>query len=93
MPTFRIFFDYEKLRHHPEAVFEGVLPLKIKNEVKLKDYVRAIIIPEAERENIECAIPDNLGDRVVFVKNDCKDIWEWSEKVYEIAKHFNRIYS
>ena len=89
-PGVRFFFDYDKLQKHPEAVFEGVLPLKIKNEVKLKDYVRAIIIPEEERENIENAISDNLQDRVVFVKNDCKDIGEWSEKVYEIARNHER---
>ena len=33
----------------------------------------------------EC-IPAELCDRVIYVKNDCADIWEWSEKVYSIIE-------
>lgn len=85
-PGVRFFFDYKKLCTHPNAVFEGVLPLKIKDEVILKDWIHAIVVPENERAALENYIPQNLAQKVCFVKNDCKDIWAWSEKVYEFIK-------
>lgn len=85
-PGVRFFFDYQKIIQHPCAVFEGVLPLKIKDEVILKDWVRAIIIPQSEKTLFENRIPAELADKVFFLENDCKDIWEWSEKAYEFAK-------
>lgn len=73
-PGVRFFFDYKKLCTHPNAVFEGVLPLKIKDEVILKDWVHAIVVPENERAALENHIPQNPAQKVHFVKNDCKDI-------------------
>ena len=54
----------------------------MKDEVKLDDWVYAIIIPEAERKHFEGIIPDVLKSKVHYIENDCTDIWEWSEKVY-----------
>ena len=85
-PGVRFFFRYDELIHHPDAVFEGVLPLKVKNEVILKDWVMAIIVPTVWQEALEPHIPGELRSRVHFLENDCRDIWEWSEKVYEYAK-------
>ena len=28
----------------------------------------------------------NLRDRIIYVENDCNDIWDWSEKVYRIIE-------
>ena len=85
-PGVRFFFDYKKLCTHPNAVFEGVLPLEIKDEVILKDWIHAIVVPGNERAALEKHIPQNLAQKVHFVKNNCKDIWAWSEKVYEFIK-------
>lgn len=85
-PGVRFFFRYDDLVRHPKAVFEGVLPLKIKDEVVLKDWVTAIIIPESCRQATEPYIPEELKPRTHFLQNDCKDIWQWSEKVYEYVK-------
>ncbi|MBQ5310948.1 MAG: hypothetical protein ILP19_02755 [Oscillospiraceae bacterium] len=85
-PGVRFFFRYNDLICHPEATFEGVLPLKIKNEVVLKDWCLAIIAPTIYKEILEPHIPDELRAMIHFLDNDCKDIWEWSEKVYEYAK-------
>ncbi len=84
-PGVRFFFKYEKLAEHPNRVFDGVLPMKIKDEVILKDWVHAIIIPEMYKEEFEPHIPKELQDNIYYIMNDCKDIWEWSEKVYEFA--------
>lgn len=85
-PGVRFFFSYERLVRHPEAVFDGVLPLKVRNEVVLSEWVSSVIIPEEYRGLAESHIPDALREKVHFIKNDCRDIWEWSEKVYEFAK-------
>ncbi|MBR1383528.1 MAG: hypothetical protein IJ555_06930 [Ruminococcus sp.] len=85
-PGVRFFFRYNKLIHHPSATFDGVLPLKVKNEVVLKDWIYAIISPTIYCQTLEQHIPDDLRSKVYFLQNDCKDIWEWSEKVYEYAK-------
>ena len=35
---------------------------------------------------LERHIPDELKDRVIYVENDCKDIWDWAEKVYGVVE-------
>lgn len=81
-PGVRFYFQYDKLANHPKAVQDGFLPLKIKDEVILADYVYAIIVPEEYKEEVEPMIPPALIDKVYYLKNDCKDVWDWSEKVY-----------
>lgn len=81
-PGVRFYFKYEEISKHPYAVFDGVLPLKVKNEVKLEDWIYAIIVPKSQRGVIENYISDELSDKVYYIENDCKDIWDWSEKVY-----------
>lgn len=85
-PGVRFYFQYDELAKHPSRVFDGVLPMKVKDEVILKDWVHRIIIPEELRERLEAYIPEDLQSRVVYVEQDCKDIWDWSEKVYQIVE-------
>lgn len=85
-PGVRFFFRYDKLVTHPDAIFDGVLPLKVKNKVVLSDWIWAIIVPANYKPLFETHISAELKDKVYYLQNDCKDIWEWSEKVYEYAK-------
>ena len=85
-PGIRFFFRYDELIRHPGAVFEGVLPLKIRDEVVLEDWVSAVIVPENHRRQVEPHIPGGIRSRVHYLRNDCRDIWEWSEKVYEYVR-------
>ena len=85
-PGVRSFFRYDKLVEHPARVFDGVLPFKIKGEVVLKDWLHAIIIPENHKSEFEPLITSEFRNKVHYVLNDCKDIWQWSEKVYEFAR-------
>ena len=85
-PGVRFYFRYDELKKHPGRVFDGVLPMKIRDEVKLSDWVFRIIIPEREKSALSGHIPPELRDRVIYVVNDCADIWEWSEKVYRIIE-------
>lgn len=85
-PGVRFFFRYDSIVRHPNAVFEGVLPLKIKDEVVLKDWVHAIVVPSMYHGAVYGHIPEDLKGKVHFLPNDCRDIWQWSEKVYEYVK-------
>lgn len=81
-PGIRFFFQYDVLTKHSGTVFDGVLPMKVKDEILLSQWVYKIVIPLEEKEELERYIPDDLMGKVLYVKNDCKDIWDWSEKVY-----------
>ena len=81
-PGVRFYFRYDELAKHPGCTFDGVLPMKVKDEIILKDWLCAMVVPEELREIIAPAIPEELIDRVKYVENDCTDIWDWSEKVY-----------
>ena len=85
-PGVRFYFRYEELAKHPGRVFDGVLPMKIKDEIDLNTWACAIIIPRELKQELEYTIPENLKSRVIYVENDCKDIWDWSEKVYQIIE-------
>lgn len=84
-PGVRFYFKYEELINHPNAICDGVLPMKVKDEIVLRDWVHKIIIPTELKEKLESYIPDDLQDRVLYIENDCKDIWDWSEKVYTVV--------
>ncbi len=89
-PGIRFYFKYDELAKHPNVVFEGVLPMKVKDEIKLSDWVYAIIIPIYLQNEVKNSIPSELKDRVTYVENDCKDIWDWSEKVYRIVENMQK---
>ncbi len=89
-PGVRFFFKYDKIVTHPNATFESVLPLKIREEVILSDWVNTIIIPSAKIEAFEAIVPYELKSRIFYLENDCKDIWSWSEKIYEFVKNRER---
>ena len=85
-PCIRFYFRYEDLANHPGRVFDGVLPMKIKDEILLKDWLYAMVVPEKLQALIEPTVPEELAARVIYVKNDCTDIWDWSEKVYRVIE-------
>ena len=85
-PGIRFYFKYDEIVKHPNAVIDGFLPLKIKDELDLSEWVYAIIIPTLHKSILESAISDHLKDKVIYIENDCKDIWDWSEKVYLIIE-------
>ena len=88
-PGVRFYFRYDELVKHPGCTFDGVLPMKVKDEIILKDWLYAMVVPEELRELIEPVIPENLADYVIYIANDCQNIWDWSEKVYRLIEKRN----
>ena len=60
--------------------------MKVKDEIILSDWVYKIVIPMKLKNDLELYIPANLNDKIIYIENDCKDIWDWSEKVYRIIE-------
>ena len=65
--------------------WNGVLPVKVKDGVVLRDWVHAIVVPAEYRDKIGTHIPEGLSEKVCFVERNGVDIWKWSEIVYEYA--------
>lgn len=81
-PGVRFFFVHNDILNHPNYIFDGFDPAKIKDEIILSEYLFACIIPKGHEEEFRNIIPDCLFDKVFYIENDCKDIWDWSDKVY-----------
>lgn len=84
-PGVRFYFRYDDLNKHPQAVHDGFLPIKVKDEVNLADYVYRIIIPSEYKEQIMRVIPECLSNRTFCLNHDKLDVWQWSEKVYSFV--------
>ena len=67
-PGIRFYFRYDEIIKHPNAVIDGFLPLKIKDELNLSEWVYAIVIPVAHKSQLEPAIPGNLKHKVILLK-------------------------
>ncbi len=85
-PGVRFYFQYEQLLSHPNAICDGVLPMKVKDEILISDWVHKIVIPTKLKNVLASYIPPDLKDKIIYIENDCKDIWDWSEKVYRIIE-------
>jgi len=86
-PGVRFYFKYDELIKHPNSICDGVLPMKVKDEIILNEWIYKIVIPAKLRDKLEMYIPDNLKHKVMYIENDCKDIWDWSEKVYRAVEN------
>ena len=84
-PGVRFYFRYDDIVNHKDYADDGHHAAKVKNELLLADYLHCCIIPESYREEFENIVPSNFAGRVFYVENDCKDVWEWADKVYNLV--------
>ena len=85
MPGVRFYFRYDDIVNHPQYANDGHHAAKIKHELSLFDYLHCCIIPGANQDFFQKIVPSNLAERVFYVENDCKDAWEWADKVYGLV--------
>ena len=90
-PGVRFYFIHSDISNHPNYLYDGFDPAKIKDEIILSEYLFACIIPKEHEGEFRNIIPTGLLDKVFYIDNDCKDIWDWSDKVYNfIVSQRNR---
>ena len=82
-PGIRFIFKYDELKNHPNVVFDGVLPFKIKDSVSLKDYVYKIIVPKEYYPDLLGYAPQYLFDKIVYLSHKGMDIYKWNDLVYQ----------
>jgi len=84
-PGVRFYFKYDVIENHKDYTNDGYHPAKIKNEIVLSDYLHCCIIPENYKSEFENIIPPVLINKVFYIKHDCADIWDWTDKVYNFV--------
>lgn len=85
VPGVRFCFRYDALAEHPGRVFDGVLPMKIRDGIELAPWVYRIVIPDCHRALLEPVVPEPLRERVLYVPHRGEGLWAWSEKVYSLV--------
>jgi hypothetical protein len=81
-PGVRFYFKYDVIENHKDFANDGMHPAKVKDELILSDYLHCCIVPENYKTEFESIVPPVLADRVFYIENDCVDIWDWTDKVY-----------
>jgi len=83
VPGIRFYSRYPHLVQHPHAAFDGVLPVKVKDEVILLDWIDAIVIPSEFESQIMPYVPEDLLDRCIFLDRENRGLWFWSKALYD----------
>jgi hypothetical protein len=85
-PGIRFYFKYKSIIDHKDFVNDGYHSAKIKNELVLYDNLYCCIIPEQYKTDFLNIIPQNIINKIYYVENNCKNIFDWSEKVYNYIR-------
>ena len=71
--TYKYYNEFMWNKRYAECIsFEKTLEMMNGSNLKIGD--------------LDSAVPCQLKDKVLYVENDRKDIWDWSEKVYSIIE-------
>jgi len=84
-PGIRFYFKYNTIVSQINYVNDGYHPAKVKNELILSDNLFCCIIPKNYKEIFSDIIKSNYHNKIYFLENNCNDIWDWSEKVYNFV--------
>ena len=85
-PGVRFYFRYEDIIRHPNCVFDGSHPAKIKDELVLSDYLYACIIPEKHRDEFKDSIHTGIAQKIHYISQNGLELLDWSEKVYDFVE-------
>ena len=85
-PGIRFYFEYNYIIKHNDYLNDGYTPVKIKNELILLNNLYCCIIPKQYKNDFINIVPDNIKNKVYYIENDCKNIWDWSEKAYDFVR-------
>lgn len=63
----RFCFDWSDLAAHPDAVFDGVHPVKIGGPVELDRHLVAVVVNRAHVEAVSIALKSSFAERVIVL--------------------------
>lgn len=82
----RFYIRYEDMIRHKGHTFDGYHPIKVKDEVILKDYLYACIVPEQFKEQMKDCISHELAGKVFYLTQKGLTLQEWNDKVISFLK-------
>lgn len=86
LPGVRFYFRYAALAAHPNRVYDGYHPVKIRDCVDLRDYLVACVIPSYLWVELSPLIPPALQGRAHCLPYDGENLWDWGEKCYNFVQ-------
>jgi len=81
----RFYFRYEDVIRHPGHVLDGYHPVKVKDEILLRDYLHACVVPEQFKFELKNAVLPKLAAKVYYLSQDGLGVRDWTEKVYDFV--------
>ncbi len=85
VPGVSFHFKYEDLLKHKDFVFDGYHPAKIKDAVNLNELMFACVVPKQQQLLFEKLVPENIKNRVFYLKYDNDGLIQWNKKVYHFV--------
>ena len=88
-PGARFFFRTREMFEHPQATFDGLHPVKIKDALKLNSYLVAVVVPQVDEDGSHLVIksPPEFADRVIQLDHrEHYGLRQWSDAVFEAAR-------
>jgi len=85
-PGVRFYFYFEDIINHPDYVFDGYHPAKVKNELLLSESLYACIIPMQFQSKLKALTPQEIGSRVHYLEQNSLGLRDWAEVVYEFVE-------
>lgn len=86
-PGVRFYFRYDDIIRHPAHVFDGYHPIKVKDEIKLSDYLHACIVPEQHKVKLDNIILPELASKVYYLSQKGVGLYDWNKKVYDFVSN------
>ncbi|MCC9731318.1 phosphate ABC transporter ATPase, partial [Streptococcus agalactiae] len=82
-PGVSFHFNYQDIINHPDSIFDGYHPAKIKNQLSLAEHLVACVIPKHYQEDYQSLVPNDLKHRVYYLDYCNETLYEWNQKVYD----------
>jgi len=84
-PGVRFYFKYDAIIKHPDYVFDGYHPAKVKDELVLSNYMYACIVPGQYQNILEKCILSDISHRVSYLPQNKLGLLDWTKKVYDFV--------
>ena len=83
-PGVRFYFRYSDIKNHPEYVFDGYHPAKVKDELEISNR-HSIIIPQEYKGELEKWVHPSMAQHVYYLSYKGLGIFDWNRQVYEFV--------